>query len=82
MPESKGRKKSAYTAPSTGSTAPVPSPQWYAPVMIALFVTGLIYIVVFYLTSGSYPIEKIGSWNIVVGFAIIMGGFGMSTRWR
>ncbi len=82
MPESKSRKTSAYTPPITKSSAPAPSPRWFAPLMIAFFVLGLAYIVVFYLTSGELPIGKIGSWNVVVGFSIIMAGFGMSTRWR
>jgi uncharacterized membrane protein len=82
VPESKGRKKATYTPPPRRSAAPTQSPVWYAPVMVAFFVVGLTYIVVFYLTSGELPVAKIGAWNIVVGFGIIMLGFGMATRWR
>jgi hypothetical protein len=82
VPESRARKKAAYTPPPTRSSAPKPSPPWYAPVMVALFVIGLAYIVVFYLTQTQYPIEAIGPWNVVVGFGIIMAGFVMATRWR
>jgi hypothetical protein len=82
VPESKGRKKSAYTPPTTGSLAPAPSPRWFAPVMIGFFLLGLLYIVTFYLTSGEFPIRQFGTWNIVVGFGVIMAGFGMATRWR
>ncbi len=83
MPESRSRRKAATTAaPTVRSTAPTPSPRWFAPVMVALFVIGLAYIVVFYLSQQQYPVPAIGRWNIVVGFGIIMAGFGMATRWR
>jgi hypothetical protein len=82
VPESKGRKKAVYTPPPQGPSAPTPSPVWFAPVMVTLFVVGLAYIVVYYLTEQSLPIKQIGAWNVVVGFGIIMAGFGMATRWR
>lgn len=82
MPESRGRKKAAYTPPPTGSSAPKPSPTWYAPIMVALFIIGLAYIVTYYLTGGTLPIGSLKSWNVVVGFGIIMAGFVMATRWR
>jgi hypothetical protein len=82
VPESRARKKPAYTPPPTKSTANKQSASWYAPVMCALFVIGLAYIVVFYLTQGDWPIQAIGPWNVVIGFGIIMAGFVMATRWR
>lgn len=82
MPESRSRKKATSTAPVARSTTPQASPRWYAPVMVALFVVGLAYIVTFYLSQQQYPVPAIGRWNIVVGFAVIMAGFGMATRWR
>lgn len=84
MPESRRRKKPA--SPSGGSSAtpaiPTPNPRWYAPVMVALMVIGLIWIVVFYITQQQYPIPGIGLWNMGIGFAIAMAGFLMTTRWR
>jgi len=51
--------------------------------MVALFIIGLAYIVTFYVSSGNtYPVPALGRANILVGFAIIMAGFGMATRWR
>ena len=44
---------------------------WVAPVMLALFLIGLAWIVVFYVTDGSLPIDALGNWNIVVGFGFI-----------
>lgn len=82
MPESRARKKAAYTPPSARSAAKKPSPPWYAPVMVTLLVLGLLYIVVFYVTESRYPVAALGPWNVVIGFGVIMAGFLMATRWR
>jgi hypothetical protein len=82
VPESRARKKATYTPPPTKSTAAKQSPSWYAPVMCALFVIGLAYIVTFYITQGAYPIEALHAWNVIIGFAFIMAGFAMATRWK
>ena len=84
MPESRGRKKAKPTPTATASTprALKASPPWYAPLMVALLIIGLLYIVVFYVTETRYPVASIGGWNVVIGFGIIMAGFLMATRWR
>ncbi len=82
MPESRVRRKSAYTAPQSSSGAPKPNPRWWAPVMVALLVIGLIYLVVSYISQFAFPIGAIGYWNLAVGFGILMTGFVMTTRWR
>lgn len=58
------------------------SPKWLAPVMIALFLIGLLWIVIFYISQTNYPIPGIHAWNMVVGFAFIGAGFSLATRWR
>jgi hypothetical protein len=50
--------------------------------MCGLFVTGLVWIVVYYLSSGAYPVPVISNWNLLVGFGFITAGFVTSTRWR
>lgn len=84
MPKSRGRdKKIASTPPPTRRTADVPtSPTWWAPVMVGLMVLGLIWVVVFYITREQYPVPQLGRWNLGVGFAFMMAGFMMTTRWR
>jgi hypothetical protein len=81
VPESRGRKKATYTPPPKPS-GPKTSPPWFAPVMVTLFCVGLVYVVVYYVSQGRYPVPAFHSWNIVIGFSIIMAGFGMSTRWK
>jgi uncharacterized membrane protein len=82
MPESRIRRKAAYTAPPAKSGGPKTNPVWFVPVMLGLMILGLIWIVVFYVTQQEYPIPAIGSWNLIAGFGLIMAGFLMTTRWH
>lgn len=82
MPESRARKKTGSTTPAVRTGASSPSPRWFAPAMVTLFVIGLVYIVTFYITQQQYPVPALGRANILVGFGIIMAGFAMATRWR
>jgi len=87
VPESRLRKKAAYTAPRARSGAPKVNARWFLPLMVTFFVLGLLWIVVFYVSEGRYPIPSIGSWtvgswNLVIGFGIVMVGFIMTTRWH
>ncbi|MDH6119651.1 cell division protein CrgA [Kitasatospora sp. GAS204B] len=83
MPKSRLRKKSDYTPPVTATAVKLSAGRnWVAPVMLALFLVGLVWIVTYYVTSGSYPVQAWGNWNILVGFGFIAAGFGVSTQWK
>ncbi|MFD0412914.1 cell division protein CrgA [Streptomyces sp. NPDC127108] len=85
MPKSRIRKKADdYTPPSSkkATNIKLTSRSWVAPVMLAMFLIGLAWIVVFYVTDGKLPIDPLGNWNIVVGFGFIAAGFGVSTQWK
>ncbi len=86
MPESKKRKKVVYTPPPTPGAAAKrkkPSPVWLAPLMLAMFGIGILWLVVFYITQGDMPVVgSWGNWNLLVGFGFIVAGFGLSTQWR
>lgn len=82
MPESRSRRKAAYTPPPPKSSGPKPSPRWFVPVMVGLLVLGLAWIVVYYVSQTRYPIPGIEHLNLVIGFVILMSGFAMTTRWR
>ena len=58
------------------------SQKWFASVMVANFLIGLFWIVIFYVTQTQYPVPGIGAWNMVIGFGFIGVGFGLATRWR
>lgn len=63
-----------------GETAP--NPVWFKPVMFGFMLLGLVWIIVFYISSGQFPIPALANWNILVGFGIAFIGFLMTTRWR
>ena len=83
MPKSRIRKKADFTPPLERTNIKLSSGRsWVAPLMLALFLIGLAWIVVFYVTTGSLPVEALGKWNIVIGFGFIAGGFVVSTQWK
>ncbi|MCX4779649.1 MULTISPECIES: cell division protein CrgA [unclassified Streptomyces] len=84
MPKSRIRKKDDYTPPPTRTPQSIKltNRNWVAPVMLAFFLVGLAWIVVFYLSETQLPVEALGNWNIVVGFGFIAAGFGVSTQWK
>jgi hypothetical protein len=82
VPKSRIRRKSVYTPPPASSAGDVPK-RWIAPVMLAMFLIGLAYIVVYYLAGQNIAfMEPLGNWNILIGFAFIGVGFGLATRWK
>ncbi|CEA07203.1 Cell division protein CrgA [Arthrobacter saudimassiliensis] len=83
MPESKPRKKPVPAkADRKPAAEPGPNPVWFKPVMFGLMLIGLVWILVFYISEGRYPVPALGSGNILAGFGIAIAGFLMTTRWR
>lgn len=90
MPKSKVRKKSVYTPPegvlpssAAKARAAQPSPRWYAPVMIALMLIGLVWIVVYYVAGDKIGfMVSLSAWNFAIGFGAMVAGLVMSMRWR
>ncbi|MBD5784635.1 cell division protein CrgA [Cellulosimicrobium terreum] len=84
MPESKSRKKPAKAA--RAPRAPKPeggNPTWLVPTMLTLMLVGLAWIVLFYLSGpNQLPIPALEAWNLAVGFAFIIAGFALTTRWK
>lgn len=82
MPESRSRKKAAYTPPPAKAAAPKVSPPWLVPTMVTLMIAGLLWVVVTYLAGGRWPVPGLGNWNLAIGFTLLMAGFGLTTRWH
>lgn len=84
MPESRNRDKPAYTPPPSRKPAKVTAGNapWFVPVMLGLMIVGLLWVVVFYVSRQQYPVPSLGRWNLGVGFALMLAGFLMTTRWR
>lgn len=83
----------ALAASSVASrTRPEPEPgaptgnRYAAPLMIASAVIGLLWIVVFYVISGTditIPVySDLGDWNIVIGMGFIVAAFGFAMKWE
>lgn len=81
MPKSRTRSKAVYTPPPRSAKAKV-SPPWLVPTMLASLIIGLVWIVVFYVSQQKWPIAAISGWNLVVGFAFLVTGVVLSTKWR
>ena len=83
MPKSRVRKKPVYTPPPTKSPRRKVSPPWDAPAMVACFVNGLVWIVLYYVTESNMPVlSTLGAWTLVCGFGLIIAGVILSTNWR
>ena len=90
MPKSKVRKKSVYTPPegvlpsrAARARAAEPSPRWYAVVMVALMLIGLLWIVVYYVAGDKIAfMASLGAGNFAIGFGAMVAGLVMSMRWR
>ena len=83
MPRSRIRRRSPYTPPApTQKSVRIGSPRWLVPLMVACFVLGLLWVVVYYVSQTDYPIGSIGVWNMAIGFGLIIAGFLLSTRWK
>jgi len=81
VPKSRVRSKAVYTPPPSRAKSKV-SPPWLVPTMLGLLLVGLAWIALYYVTGGSLPISALGAWNLAVGFALIIGGVALSTKWR
>lgn len=90
MPKSKHRR-GGKARPRAHQTSPPPtnppaSAPWIGPTAVGLLLAGLVVIVLGYLP----PVQQVaGSWppfgtnnGLVFGFAFIIGGFLLLTRWR
>jgi hypothetical protein len=51
--------------------------------MITCLVIGLAWISLYYVTQANMPLLRtLGGWNLVGGFALIVVGVVLATRWR
>jgi hypothetical protein len=94
VPESKSRKKKVRPSDpdwldrmaKAEAKERVGNPSWLMPVMVGLMVVGLVWVVMYYVTSprvgGGFPIPPLGTWNLAVGFVLIIAGFVLTMRWK
>jgi len=55
---------------------------WVAPLMLACWLLGLAWLVVFYVAGQDIPVmDGLGNWNLLIGMGLIAVGFVVSTQW-
>ncbi len=85
MAKSKVRKKTVYTPPQKSQAAQV-SPRWLVPLMVGCWIIGLAWIATYYVLAATGasvpPWSSLSSWNLGIGFALIIVGVVLSTKWR
>jgi hypothetical protein len=50
--------------------------------MLSCLLVGLAWIAVYYISGQTLPIKAIAQWNLVAGFALIVAGVMLATRWH
>jgi hypothetical protein len=57
--------------------------RYAAPVMVTLWLLGLIWVVVFYIAGNQIPgMAELGNWNLLIGMGLIAAGFIFATQWE
>ena len=61
-----------------------PNPVWFKPLMFGFMLLGLIWIVLYYVTSAGMqlPVPALGQANIFVGFGLVLVGVLMTPWWK
>jgi hypothetical protein len=86
VPESSSRnKKKSSDKVKVEKTPKKPrttSRVWVAPLMLACWLLGLAWLVVFYVAGTDIPVmNHLGNWNLLIGMGLIAAGFVISTQW-
>ena len=76
------REKSKKGGTPSRTPVKIGSPRWILPLMLAMFIIGIIWIVAYYVAPEAPWISTLGWWNVVIGFGFLAVGFVIATRWR
>lgn len=101
MPESKGRKEAETKKKSARKVAVADERaekkrlqkagladrrDWVVPTFVALMLFGVLWLVVWYLTSstGVYVpgMSDLGNWNLLISMGCMAASFGVATLWK
>ncbi len=78
--ESERAKRSAAQAKPAPKR--VGSPRWWAPLMVALMIAGLLIVVLAYVFSGNLPVPGWGNYNLFLGIGLMLVGMLMTMGWK
>jgi hypothetical protein len=78
MPKSRSKRRRYQPPPRP---RPKPSPPWVGPTIVVCLVVGLIYILLYYMGSLPGPLANLNAINLGIGFAPVVAGLLLATRW-
>jgi hypothetical protein len=79
MPKSRS-KRNRYQPPP--APRPRPSPPWYAPLIVVLLLVGFAWIILFYMNLLPFGLQdRFNNYNLLFGFAPMLAGLLLATRW-
>ena len=78
MPKSRSKRRRYQPPPRP---RPKPSPPWVGPTIVVSLVVGLIYILLFYMGALPSFLDNRGNLNLAFGFAPLIFGLLLATRW-
>jgi hypothetical protein len=93
VPKSQVRNKKVYTPPTElrprqSTASRKPSPVWVPATAVTLIVLGIVWLVVYYLTSAFFYVPalkvlyNIGYWNLAIGFGCMVAALALLSKWR
>ncbi|HZD01891.1 MAG TPA: cell division protein CrgA [Actinomycetes bacterium] len=78
MPRSRSKRR-RYTPPPR--PRPKPSAPWVGPTIVISLVVGLVYILLFYMQVLPPVLDRLNNLNLAIGFAPLIFGLLLATRW-
>lgn len=82
MAVSKKREpQKAYKVPRKLAKPKSDNPKWLVPTFLSFLITGVAWIVVYYVSRAHYPLD-IGNGNMFIGFGLMLVGLVLLSRWK
>ena len=78
MPKSRSKRRRYIPPPRP---KPKPSAPWVGPTIVISLVVGLVYILLFYMQVLPPVLDRLGNFNLAIGFVPLIFGLLLATRW-
>ncbi len=78
MPKSRSKRRRYQPPPRP---RPKPSAPWVGPTIVVCFAVGLLYILLYYMDALPGPVRNLNQINLAIGFAPVIAGLLLATRW-
>jgi len=78
MPKSRSKRRRYQPPPRP---KPKPSAPWVGPTIVISLGVGVVFILLYYMNLLPGPIGRLGNFNLAIGFAPLIFGLLLATRW-